>query len=139
METTRRSSRRRGPTRDPASVQRDRCRRKFLAYFPDGFADEDYLATERGYKVAAHERWLEDLGREQYEVLLEAGRFTDIAELAVRTEGRAKLLFSFEKMALRDGIRTKAGAERFARGLYERLYGRADAPERFAAFTETLA
>jgi hypothetical protein len=138
MTTTRRP-RRRTPPRDPVRVARARCRRKFLAYFPDGFADEEYLATERGYKVAAHERWLDDLSQEQHRVLLDAGRFDEIAERASRIEGRTHLLFSFEKMALRDAIRSKTGAEAFATGLYDRLYGRAGPERRFDSFTEVLA
>jgi hypothetical protein len=33
------------------------------------------------------------------------------------------LLFSFEKMALRDAVRSDAGPKRFAEGLFEFLYG----------------
>src|SRR5690349_20260255 len=36
-----------------------RSRRKFLRFFPKGFHDQKYWAWERGYKWAAHERWLE--------------------------------------------------------------------------------
>ena len=139
MKTTPRRSRQRTPPRDPVRVARARARRKFLAYFPDGFADEEYLATERGYKVAAHERWLEDLSQEAHRALIEAGRFVEVAERASRIEGRTHLLFSFEKMALRDAIKSKPGAERFAVGLYQRLYGRSGPERRFDAFTEVLA
>jgi hypothetical protein len=31
-----------------------RARRKFLRFFPGGFADETYVDWERGYKWAAH-------------------------------------------------------------------------------------
>lgn len=139
MRTTRLSYVRPRPApRDPVQVLRARCRRKFLAYFPGSFDDPDYLATERGPKVAAHRRWTEELGEAEHRRLLDEGRFAEVAERAAKVEGRAHLLFSFEKMALRDGVRTKTGAERFAVGLYERLYG-TDGPERrFEAFTETL-
>jgi hypothetical protein len=138
MSTTRQTRYRRRPARDPIRVLRARCRRKFLAYFPDGFEDADYLGTERGYKVAAHERWTEELGRDEHRRLIDEGRFTEFAERAVKIEGRTHLLFSFEKMALRDAVRSRAGAERFAVGLYERLYGRASPERRFDGFTETL-
>src|SRR4051812_2712454 len=106
MSTTRRAAYRgRPPVRDPIRVLRARCRRKFLAYFPDGFEDADYVGTERGYKVAAHERWLAELGRDEHKRLLEDGRFEEVARRAVQIEGRTHLLFSFEKMALRDAIR----------------------------------
>ena len=35
----------------------ERCRRKFLRFFPGGFADETYFDWERGYKEAAHDVW----------------------------------------------------------------------------------
>jgi len=37
------------------------------------------------------------------------------------------LLFSFEKMALRDAVKSPAGAGAFARGLYDLLHGAGDA------------
>ena len=40
----------------------DRCRRKFLRFFPGGFQDETYYAWERGYKWRAHEQWMATLG-----------------------------------------------------------------------------
>src|SRR3954464_3357317 len=114
MSTTRRAPfRRTNPTRDPIRILRPRCRRKFLAYFPDGFEDADYVGTERGYKVAAHERWTEELGRDEHRRLIEEGRFVEFAARAGKIEGRTHLLFSFEKMALRDAVRSRAGAERF--------------------------
>lgn len=36
-----------------------RARKKFLKFFPGGFADETYIDWERDYKWAAHERWQE--------------------------------------------------------------------------------
>jgi hypothetical protein len=43
-------------------------------------------------------------------------------------------LFSFEKMALRDAMKSAAGAERFAAGLYEFLHGRGADERRFDAW-----
>src|SRR6185369_16010245 len=94
-----------------------RARRKFLRFFPGGFRDETYLAWERDYKWTAHRRWTEVLDRTRYAALLRARRFTEIAEHAVRIESRTNLLFSFEKMALRDAVRAPAGARTFAEGL----------------------
>jgi hypothetical protein len=51
-----------------------------------------------------------------YRALLADGAFEEIAGTAVRIESRTNLLFSFEKMALRDAIRTKAGARSLRRG-----------------------
>src|SRR5688572_1055374 len=100
-----------------------RCRQKFLRFFPQGFRDETYIAWERGYKWQAHEQWLEALGRARFRTLLRDGKVEEIAAQAVRIESRTNLLFSFEKMALRDAVKSRAGARDFAQGLYDLLYG----------------
>ena len=107
------------------------CRRKFLRFFRGGFASPKYLAWERDYKWQAHQEWERQLSREELERLLAARDFAEVAVRAVRIESRTNLLFSFEKMALRDAVRVPAGAESFARGLYEWLHGKGDREERF--------
>jgi hypothetical protein len=99
------------------------CRRKFLHFFPQGFQDETYLAWERDYKWQAHLQWQADLNKDEYLRLLNKRRFSDIAARAVRIESRTNLLFSFEKMALRDAVRERKGARLFALELFEFLYG----------------
>lgn len=116
-----------------------RCRRKFLRFFPKGFQDETYIAWERGYKWAAHEQWKELLNRAAYRALLKAGKFDEIAAHAVRLEARTNLLFSFEKMALRDAVKAAAGARLFAEGLYEFIYGAGAMEKKFACWCETVA
>jgi hypothetical protein len=115
-----------------------RCRKKFLGYFPAGFRDEDYVSLERGYKWAAHERWQETLSRRGFGTLLRQGRYADIARHAIQVEARTNLLFSFEKMAIRDAVKSLAGARLFAEGLYAFLYGRGGPERRFAAWIEVL-
>ena len=118
----------------------DSCRRKFLKYFPDGFADETYLNWERDYKWESHERWEEALGRAEFRRLLREGAFAEIAARAVRVEQRSRhsMIFSFEKMALRDAIRSEEGARLFAEGLYEFLHGAGGAARRFERWVETV-
>jgi hypothetical protein len=108
-----------------------RCRRKFLRFFPEGFYDEKYIDWERGYKWDAHLRWEETLGRETHRALIAEGNFSEVARRAVGIESRTNLLFSFEKMALRDAVKPKGGAEAFAQGLYEFLYERGSDQARF--------
>ena len=117
----------------------ERCRRKFLRFFPGGFQDEKYVDWERGYKWAAHEQWQETLGRSAFRSLLRQGSFEEIAAQAVRIESRTNLLFSFEKMALRDAVKTLEGARAFASGLYDFLYGPGGAKPRFQRWCETVA
>src|SRR4051794_23620521 len=108
-----------------------RARRKFLRFFPDGFQDETFLDWERNYKVAAHERFCEELAVEPFTTLLGDGKHEEAAAHAVRVEARTHLLFSFEKMALRDAVRSPEGQHAFSEGLYEYLYGPGPLAERF--------
>src|SRR3954466_10005289 len=96
-----------------------RCREKFLRFFPNGFEDEKYVAWERGYKWQAHEKWNAQLNRAEYQTLLEKREFSEIAIRAVKIESPTNLIFSFEKLALRDGVRSAEGAQIFAESLYD--------------------
>jgi hypothetical protein len=116
-----------------------RCRRKFLRFFPGGFRDETYFDWERGYKQEAHERWQASLGGKDFRRLLKEKAFDEIARLAVGIESRTNLLFSFEKMALRDAVRMDDGARLFAEGLYDFLYGRRKDAARFERWCEVVA
>lgn len=123
-------------TRAPSAV---RCRRKFLRFFPGGFHDETYLDWERNYKSEAHERWEESLGREAFRTAVRQGRYGEIAARAVQIESRTNLLFSFEKMALRDAVKSPAGAQAFTEGLYEFLYGRGSEERKFEEWCTVVA
>lgn len=116
-----------------------RCRRKFLRFFPGGFQDEAYFDWERGYKWVAHEQWNEMLNRTAFRSLLKGGEFAEIAARAVRIESRTNLLFSFEKMALRDAVKTPEGARAFAEGLYNFLHGAGGEAKKFQLWCETIA
>lgn len=116
-----------------------RCRRKFLRFFPGGYADETYIEWERGYKWTAHERWEEQLDRTSFRGMLDAEEYAEIARIAVTIESRTNLLFSFEKMALRDAVRSAAGARAFANGLFDLLHGRGDDQRRFECWCETVS
>jgi hypothetical protein len=115
-----------------------RCRRKFLRFFPQGFRDETYLDWERDYKVAAHERWTANLDRPAFAALLKRREYSEIAHRAVAIESRTNLLFSFEKMALRDAVRESEGARDFAHGLYELLHGRGGDQRRFEQWIDIV-
>lgn len=117
----------------------DKCRRKFLRFFPAGFDDETYLDWERGYKWEAHERWNEQLGKAEFQSLLRAGKFEEIARRAVTIESRTNLLFSFEKMAMRDAVKARGGAKAFAEGLFDFLHGRGSLERKFERWIEVVA
>ena len=115
-----------------------RCRRRFLRFFPDGFADETYLDWERSYKAAASREWARLLSRPLFTKMLQDGRCQEIAAAAIRIESRTNLLFSFEKMALRDAVKSAAGGKAFAEGLFEFLYGRTSDRARFEQWCDVV-
>ncbi len=118
--------------------ERNICRKKFLYYFPKGFTDAKYYSWERGYKWEAHLAWQRDLNKEEFERLLSVKKYSEIALRAVRIETKTNLLFSFEKMALRDAIKSDEGAKAFSEGLYEYVYGKNSFKKRFENFADIL-
>ena len=115
-----------------------RCRRKFELFYPDGFSDETYQVAERSYKERAHLEWQAELGPVAFRKLLARGEFRQIADAAVRIESRTNLLFSFEKMALRDAVKSQAGARLFATELYGFLWGRGSPHRRFEDWIQAV-
>jgi hypothetical protein len=114
------------------------CRRRFLRFYPDGFRDEDYVELERSYKWDAHKRWADALGPDAMRSLLDAGAHDEIATTAVKIESRTNLLFSFEKMAVRDAIRSPGGAKTFALGLHDWLHGPGSEQARFERWIDAV-
>jgi hypothetical protein len=110
----------------------ERARKKFLDVFPRGFRDETYLAWERDYKWDAHQKWQEQLDAKTFKAMLRAGDYREVAARAVKIESGKQLLFSFEKMALRDAVRENPGARIFAEGLFQFLHGDGPPEQRFA-------
>jgi hypothetical protein len=140
--STSKAAKARDGSRPSQSVQTSagalRYRRKFLRFFPEGFRDEKYISWERGYKWEAHERWNEMLERDAHRSLLRAGEFAEVAARAVRIESRTNLLFSFEKMALRDAVKTPEGARAFSTGLYDFLHGAGSVETKFERWCEVV-
>ena len=116
-----------------------RCRKKFLYYFPKGFQDKKYQAWERNYKWDAHIKWQEDLNRNQFEALLQSKDYLEIANRAVKIETKTNLLFSFEKMALRDAVKVDEGAKSFAMALYNYIYHDPLTEKSFLKFSAEIA
>ena len=115
-----------------------KCRKKFLRFFRGGFADEKYYDWERGYKWEAHERWDETLDANEFRRMLREEEFAEIAKRAVNIESKTNLLFSFEKMALRDAVKSPGGARDFAEGLYDFLHGRGSGQTKFERWVEVV-
>src|SRR4051812_6565571 len=114
------------------------ARRKFLRAFPGGFQDETYLDWERNYKWSAHKAWAGALDEDRFRAHLKDGGYTEIAAEAIRIESRTNLLFSFEKMALRDAVRSSQTAKAFSLALYDMLHGAGGLEERFDNWIASL-
>jgi hypothetical protein len=123
----------------PARSRIARCKRKFLRFFPEGFRDQTYLDWERGYKLQAHREWQSVLNRAAYQSRLSQGKFLEIGVEAVKIESRTNLLFSFEKMAIRDALKSEGGARAFAEGLYALLHGPGTLRTKFSRWCEVVA
>jgi hypothetical protein len=79
------------------------------------------------------------LAPDDFQSLLRRGQYSEIAAHAIAVEARTNLLFSFEKMALRDAVRSPASARRFATGLHAFLHGKGTMEERFTDWCATVA
>jgi hypothetical protein len=116
-----------------------KSRRTFLRFFPGAFRDPTYLAWERDYKWNAHLQWNEVLNFDAYQLLIEQKKFTEIAAHAARIESRTNLLFSFEKMAFRDAVKSSIGARAFATGLFNFLYSDGNLDSKFENWRDVVA
>ncbi len=116
-----------------------RCRQKFLRFFPEGFQDQKYLAWERNYKWKAHQDWNGTLDEKIQSELLRGKQYWEIAARAVAVESRTHLLFSFEKMAIRDALKPRGGARSFAIGLYNFLHGEGELSVKFDRWCDVIA
>ena len=115
------------------------CRREFLSHFHGGFKDETYIAWERDYKVNAHEAWERELSKDKLAELIDNKDFDTIGQQAVRIESRTNLLFSFEKMALRDALKSPVGARTFALGINDFLHGNGTQADRFDRWVDAVS
>ncbi len=82
---------------------------------------------------------MEALHKNSFERLLAAGKYAEIAGTCLRLESRTNLLFSFEKMAIRDGVKTRKGAKIFSESLFELLHGYGGIEGRFDLWCDAIA
>lgn len=113
-------------------------KKRFLKFFPKSFKDQRYIDWERTYKWEAHKFFQEHLSQEKFTALMRSRDYELIAARALQTEARTNFIFSFEKMALRDGVKAPGGARIFAEGLYQLLYEKGPMKERFIAWLVAL-
>ena len=113
---------------------------RFKTRYPLGFDDPAYLGlgdpelNERGYKWAAHEAFVAELGNGKLRQLVESGAPEELAQLLTRL--MINLPSQYEKMALVDGLKDRDAALRFADSLDGLLESASE--ETFAGFLDAL-
>jgi len=113
-------------------------REAFVALFPKGFRDPEFVRRERDYKVAASKEMSEALGQRRFSALLSRAKYGEACREALKAVNATNLIYPNEKMDLRDGLRTSASMKRFSETLYEWLHGKENEAERFQRFVDTL-
>ena len=115
---------------------------KFLEVYPGGFYDPIYespgKAGERGYKVAACDRYEQVLGNGKGEALLAAGRVGDLVACTKKIEGPLNLLAVQEKSAFKEGLEDLDAARRFFQALFPAIIGGPNA-ETFNRLVDAVA
>ncbi|MBA2649525.1 MAG: hypothetical protein H0U75_08030 [Legionella sp.] len=118
---------------------KDMAIKKFLEFFPRGFIDEKYLSWERNYKWNAHSLWNKSLNKNLFNDLLSAKKYKEITNQILKIEGKTNLLFSFEKMAIRDALKSELASKLFSESLYHYLYTNDRQQALFNDFIKTIA
>ena len=115
---------------------------KFLEVYPGGFYDPMYESAgkggERGYKVAACNRYEQLLGNGKGEALLAADRVEDLVACTKKIEGPLNLLAVQEKSAFKEGLEDLDAARRFFQALFPAISAAPNA-EFFNRFVDAVA
>jgi hypothetical protein len=110
----------------------------FTRCFPEGFEGRDFDDKERGYKDDARDVLQGKLGKSAFENLLREGHFAEVWEIAKNVLQSTNLAHHIEKTKFLDG-KNVTYQERFAKVLYDLLYGSAEMEQRFTKFCDLLS
>jgi hypothetical protein len=110
----------------------------FKKKYDGGFYGEVFQKDERDYKVKAHDLIKALLSDEIFKELLEVGKYDEICKRSLKCLSSTNLVFPNEKMSLTDGLRDPKKHERFAKSLYNLLFGKETMEPRFEAFASVL-
>ena len=114
----------------------------FLSLFPSGFLDSNYLtghSSERQYKLDAHDLMLSLLNKEDFKTLLDQGNFKEIHDHSKKVINKTNLISPYEKIWFSNGIANEENQIKFARSLFDLLYGEGEMRTRFESFAEMLS
>ncbi len=111
---------------------------KFLKMYPNGFHDQKYIEDERIYKDKAFNLLHKLLHNEDLCSLLEDKNYQEITKRALKVVYATNLIFTNEKMSLKDGLVRTESQKLFAIALYNMLFGDGELRPRFEAFSKML-
>jgi hypothetical protein len=111
---------------------------RFMATYPDGFEDTNFIKATRDAYMNAHKFCAQLLSQEELSRLIEEGCFGAICDRARHVESTANLLTKSERKALHDTLELPACQKLFSLGLADLLYGAEKDEARFKHFLRTL-
>jgi hypothetical protein len=121
---------------DPAELNRQHCRKKFLRLYPKGFQDEKYYKKERQLKEEAYLSFQNSLEMVRYNQLLQQGKYKEIVGTVLRIEAETRLLSSQELVNIRHAVAPAESAKLFATGLFDYVYQNRSLEERFENYMQ---
>ena len=111
---------------------------RFRAQYPQGFSDDRFVKEAREATIHAHQVAQNLLSQQELARLLAANDATEVCRRAVSVAGETHLIFPYEKMTLRNGLRLPAHQQAFATALCHLLYGDGDLQPRFETYARIL-
>ena len=136
-----RPARKAGKQESSSLISFSRAVEIFLRQFPRGFQDPKYTsgtASEREYKLVAHQLTLELLSIHELQALMQVGNYAEICDRAKRIISKTNLIHHYEKMWLADALSTEGRRQLFAQELSKLLYGEGAMQSRFERYTKML-
>lgn len=111
---------------------------RFMANYPDGFEDADYIKNAREANVRGNKLCVQLLSQEELSRLIEEGSFDAVCDRARHVESSTNLLTKSERKVFHDALESAPCQKLFAVALLELLYGAETDEARFKHFLRTL-
>jgi hypothetical protein len=127
------------PPRRP-SLDFDHLVEGFARFFDGGFNSQDFNDKERKKKEKAASSIQNNLSKDRFDMLLRGRDYASVCAIAEKVLQKTKLVYRIEKIQFTDAILDNvANHERFAKVLYDLLYGSAEMELRFTRFCGLLS
>jgi hypothetical protein len=110
----------------------------FTRFFDGGFESHDFDERERQYKDDAAQLLKHDLSKKRFTELLRNREYASVCDIA--KDVLTNLVDKWEKMRFRDAaFGNVANRKRFAKALFDLLYGPSEMEARFTKFSDLLS